>query len=54
MRTLFGALAALLGLASICLTARYGYKSADTTILPKSSPGWFPNQWRSSLPVAPE
>jgi hypothetical protein len=32
MRTLFGALAVLLGLASICLTARYGYKSADTTI----------------------
>jgi hypothetical protein len=32
MRTLFGALAVLLGLASICLTARYGYKSADTVI----------------------
>ena len=32
MRALFGALAGLLGLASICLTARYGYKSADTVI----------------------
>ena len=30
MRALFGVLAVLLGLASICLTARYGYKSADT------------------------
>ena len=32
MRALFGVLAVLLGLASICLTARYGYKSADTVI----------------------
>ena len=32
MRALFGVLAVLLGLASICLTARYGYKSADTAI----------------------
>src|SRR5262245_38657058 len=32
MRMVFGVLAVLLGLASICLTARYGYKSADTEI----------------------
>jgi hypothetical protein len=32
MRALFAGLAVLLGLASICLTARYGYKSADTVI----------------------
>ena len=32
MRALFAVLAVLLGLASICLTARYGYKSADTEI----------------------
>jgi hypothetical protein len=32
MRALFGVLAVLLGLASVCLTARYGYKSADTMI----------------------
>lgn len=32
MRALFGVLAVLLGLASICLTTRYGYKSADTVI----------------------
>ena len=32
MRALFGALAVLLGPASICLTARYGYKGADTAI----------------------
>jgi hypothetical protein len=32
MRALFGVLAVVLGLASICLTARYGYKNADTVI----------------------
>ena len=32
MRALFAVLAVLLGLASICLTARYGYNSADTEI----------------------
>src|SRR5262245_41762825 len=30
MRTLFGCLAALLCLVSVALTARYGYKGADT------------------------
>ena len=32
MRALFGVLAVLLGQASICLTGRYGYKSAGTVI----------------------
>jgi hypothetical protein len=32
MRALFGVLAVLLGLASIGLTTRYGYKSADTEV----------------------
>ena len=32
MRRLFGCLAALLGVVSISLAARYGYKGADTTV----------------------
>ena len=33
MRRLFGCLAVFLGIVSISLAARYGYKGADTTTI---------------------